>query len=463
MNFNKLNIFHHNKIVVKDIGTGERNKNIFKQIKATGLLRVLGLGLSFLVIPYMLSALGKESFGIWATILSVSSWITIMDIGVGNGLRTKLAECFTRNEFEQARYYISTAYFSLTALSVTILVVFYIISNFLNWQLIFNTKILSGDYIKHVVLTVFIAVIANFILSLVNQIIYALQRSSLTSLTTITANLLLLIALVFFKRIFNHNMLLIAVVYGLTIFISNIVVSFLLFCEYKNLLPSIHFFKKSYGKGILNVGLKFFFIQIAGVIIFTTDSLIITQILGPAEVTAYNITLKVFSAIVMFSGLIMSPFWSAYTEAYIKGDFEWIRRKIKQQNRILVFFIIGIGIFTYFFNFLIKFWIKYPIQIPVYLPLLAGIYSVLSIWCNIYALVLSGINKIGLYAIVASIVGILNIPISIYLVKFTNMGSGGVLLGTIMTLLLPALINPIQVYYFIYARSENSTLNKILY
>lgn len=58
----------------------------------------------------------------------------------------------------------------------------------------------------------------------------------------------------------------------------------------------------------MGLGLKFFIIQIATVVLYETSNLIIAQLFGPAQVTPYNVAGKYFGIIPMVMGIIMTPF-----------------------------------------------------------------------------------------------------------------------------------------------------------
>lgn len=58
----------------------------------------------------------------------------------------------------------------------------------------------------------------------------------------------------------------------------------------------------------MSLGLKFFIIQVATILIFQTSNIIITQTLGPESVTVYNIAYKYFFALGMLFMIILSLF-----------------------------------------------------------------------------------------------------------------------------------------------------------
>lgn len=85
--------------------------------------------------------------------------------------------------------------------------------------------------------------------------------------------------------------------------------------KYKVYRPTLKLVDFNKAKDIFTLGLKFFVIQIAAILLYQTNNIIISQLLGPAEVTPYNIAFKYFSILSMIFMIILSPFWSAFTDA----------------------------------------------------------------------------------------------------------------------------------------------------
>lgn len=55
--------------------------------------------------------------------LSVLSWISLFDIGIGNGLRNKLAENLKNYDSLKTRKYVSSAYIMLTIIVMILMIV----------------------------------------------------------------------------------------------------------------------------------------------------------------------------------------------------------------------------------------------------------------------------------------------------------------------------------------------------
>ena len=207
------------------------------------------------------------------------------------------------------------------------------------------------------------------------------------------------------------------------------------------------------------LGFRFFIIQIAGLIIFTTDNLIITQIFTPADVTIYNIAFKYFNTLVLVFGVILTPFWSAYTEAFAKKEFEWIKRVMNQLIRIWMLFAGIIVLILLISPLAYRLWVGSDIQIPQTLSVLMAIFAIITMWNNIYAYFVNGVGKIQLQLYSAVITGILNIPLSIIFAKNLHLGISGVILATIVCLSPSAIWSPIQ-YWKIVNQKAKGIWNK---
>ena len=182
---------------------------------------------------------------------------------------------------------------------------------------------------------------------------------------------------------------------------------------YKYYRPSIGYVEFKYFKQLVSLGWRFFIIQIAVIVLFTTDNMIITQLYEPAEVTPYNIALRYFSIITMIFAIIRTPFWSAYTEAYFKNDFIWIRNSIRKLIYIFAMLVGFVVIMLFLSSFVYKIWIGKEINIPFKLSIGMAIFVILISWNGIFSSFMNGIGKIRLSLYIAIAQMIINIPLSV--------------------------------------------------
>jgi len=445
---------HTNISEVVQIDSTVRTKVVKLHISLSFAYKVLAVGLSYLLVPLTINYLNIEQYGIWITILSIMSWVVFFDIGLGHGLRNKLTEALAANDIKLAKIYVSTAYVAIGFIALTFFVILILILPFIPWNKVFNTTSVSNAELLKLVFIVGSFFLLNFILSLCIPMFYAYQKASLATMRQVLLNLFALIAIYILIRYTSGSLIYLSAFYGLSMVLSNILLIYYFFKKHSAVIPSLNYIDLSKIKEIASLGVKFFIIQMAVLIIFATDNIIITQVLGPEHVTPYNVVFKLFSIITIAHGIIVSPLWSAYTDAYAKGDMKWIKNTLKKLNILMVPIIIAVLIFIIFARDIINIWVGSEINFPYLLVVLMGIYTVISVWNNIYAYFVNGIGKLKPQLYSAIIASLINIPLSIYFAKSLSLGISGVILGTIVSLSLFAIVGPIQSYYIIINRKH---------
>jgi len=427
-----------------------KNKEVLKNIGLSILYKPIGILISLALVPLTIKYLGNTSYGLWATILSIISWINYFDIGIGNGLRNHLAREITVKNYKDSREYIMTAYGSVTFISIIILIALTVLFKIFNWNSIFNIDSYTNQELFFIMLVNLVFIVMNFVLKIVATIYYSLQKSSTVGLIQILNQLFNLIGIYSLYRMEYANSLLgISVVYGLGMVLSNIIFTLILFIKNRELVPKFKDFKYDKVKSLSGLGIKFFIIQIAAMIIFTTDNMIITKLLGPEEVTPYNITFKVFSIIIMLHGIIIAPLWSAITKAYAEKDVEWIKRTLKKLKGVQLFILLLIFGISLNFNTIITVWIGDKFVIPITLIINFAVYTFLVTLSNIYATFLNGMGELKLSYWISIFSALINIPLSIYFVKVFQLGTTGVIIATNICLLIGVITGFFQEKYYI--------------
>ena len=411
-----------------------RTKTVNIHISLSFIYRLLAVLLSYFLVPVMINYLNTELYGIWMTLFSIMTWISFFDIGIGTGLRNKMTEALSLNNIKLAKTYVSTAHFVIACIAFIFLVILLSIMQFTDWTKVFNTTSVSNTELSKAVFVVGISFLLNFLLSLGSHMFYAYQEASMPILKAVLINLFALISMYILIKYTSSSILYLAISYGLSLLLANLLLMFYFFKKHSEVIPSIKYIDLRKLKEITSLGVKFFIIQIASLVIFATDNMIITQLLGPDQVTPYNVVYKLFSIITIGHGIIVATLWSAYTEAYVKGDIKWIKKTLKKLNVLMIPIIISVFLLIIFSKEIINIWVGSNIKFPFLLSLLMGIYVIISVWNNIYLYFVSGIGKINLQMFLAILGGILNIPLSIFFSKYLGMKINGVILGTIISI-----------------------------
>ena len=426
----------------------ERTRNYIRQLKGSVLFKGLAVAASFFAVPLMIHYLGQEQFGVWSTLLSVMSWIVFFDLGLGNGLRNKLAEAIAKNEFSEASRFVSSAYSLIGIISITLLTVMIIASFMIPWQRVFNIHSLAEPALRHVVIITAFFVFVNFWISLINQILNALQRTSVVVFGQFISNVLSLAFVFALTKTTDSSLTLLALFYGFSLVTSNVLLSIWFYQQNRDLVPKF-LLDKEHIRPLLSVGLQFFTIQIAVLLIFTTDKMLITQLFGPQYVTQYDVVFKLFSIITIIHSLISAPLWSSYTDAYHRGDILWIKGILRKQLMIFVIIVIAVIILVLIAKPIIVMWIGRDIVVSMPLVVSMGVFVIVSTWNNVYANFVNGIGMIRPQLITSIVAMIINVPLAIILVKYFNFGIYGIVIATCISLFMFAVAGPIQVHFIL--------------
>ena len=392
-----------------------------------------------------LNYLNPVKYGIWLTLTSVIGWFAFFDLGLGNGLRNKLAEALAKNDNELARTYISTSYAIMSLTIGIVYLLFVLVFPFINWSLILNTPPEMNEEINRLIFIVFSFFCLQFIIKLISMILKADQRSAISGGINTFASLLSLIIVFILTKTTHGSLLWLSIGISAANLISPLIATLWYFgTDYKHLIPSIKYVKLNSAKDLMGLGFLFFIMQFAALILFSTDSFIIDQLYGPEEVTPYNIAFKYFSLVTMGFAIITTPFWTAYTDAYHKRDFDWIQRITKKLKMFWLILAVGVIGMLFFANTFYEIWIGTKIKIPFILSASMACWVLISSWTSLFGNFLSGVGKIRLSLYHSFAMIVINIPLSVFLAKYLNLGSTGVIIGTCICVLPQVFLHPIQ-------------------
>src|SRR5208282_70762 len=109
-----------------------------------------------------------------------------------------------------------------------------------------------------------------------------------------------------------------------------------LFREFPWLLPARRAFSGVAARKIFDLGILFFVLQCAFVLAYTSDNIVIAQVLGAAAVALYAVPQKLFSSVSTIVSMAINPLWPAYGEALARGDVAWVRRTFFASLRLVL-------------------------------------------------------------------------------------------------------------------------------
>jgi len=438
MNISDLKVFKYLK--GNNIRTIQAQRNIIFSFGLKGI----GILISFVLVPLTLHYLNATEYGVWLTLSSLMTWINYFDIGLGNGLRNQLAKALTLKDYKLGKIYVSTTFAILSVIVVFFIILFLFINPYVEWNRVLNTDAKMADDLSRIVLIVFTFFCLQFVFKTVGTILVADQKPAVNDLISVIGNLIALVIIYVLTKITNGSLTYVALTFSSAPLLVFVFTYFILFYgKYKYLRPSFSAINLKYTKDLIGIGLQFFIIQIAVcVIAYTSTNIIIAQLLDTESVTIYNIAFKYFFSLSMAYLIIITPFWSAATEAYIQKDFLWIKSSIKKLMYVysgtIVLLLFMLAISDWFYSK----WIGNSVQVPFTLSIFVALYVALYNWSSTFIFFINGIGKIRLQLYITIIIAVFYIPFSVYLGKIFNLN--GIILASAIALIPASVLMPIQ-------------------
>jgi len=415
----------------------ERTVTVKKNIFLSFIIKCGSVLISLLSVPLAIRYVNPTQYGVWLTLSALFTWFSLFDIGFGNGLKNKLTKALAENDYKLARIYVSTTYVIIAVISAALFGIFLIADQFLDWSKILNVPAYMSQELNLVVILVFSIFSIQFVLQLLNIICFARQNTIITSLVGFFGNLLGLIIVFILTKTTHGSLYYLCLSIGISPLLVLLIFSIVLFSgPYKALAPSFRLADLSYAKDIMHLGVKFFIIQVGLIFYYNCDNLIITQIKGPQSVTPYNIAFKYFGVISVISNILITPFWSAFTEADAKKDYEWIKRTVRKLEKICGLIFIVSLVMLAASSFIYHLWLGNDVVIPFSLSAVVAFYTVLLTYRTIFNYYMNGVGKIMLQLYLVIFSGIVNIPLGIFLCRL--MGATGVILSTTLLCIVSA-------------------------
>lgn len=420
--------------------TGLIKKNVFASFFVKGWVILVQL----LMVPLTLHCLGVYENGIWLTISSMLVWIDNMDIGLGNGLRNKLAESIAKGNIIEARKAISSTLFMLTLFIIPVAILINLWIFTADTYSFFNVDNHIVNSLNTILSVSAIFVSGTFIFKSVGNFYMGMQLPAVNNLLGALGQTLALLGTLIIYISGSNSLLLIAIANTLApllVYVISFPVTF--GRRYKYLCPSLKLVDKRMIVSLFNMGMKFFLLQISAVVLFMTTNILISRYYSPEMVTPYQIAYRYFSVIQMLFFIICVPFWSATTDAYNKRDFEWIKNSGRTLNRIIIG-IMGVALLMIIVSQPIyHLWVGRETVIPSDLTIWVAVYVIILTLSMRYSYILNGFGTLRLQLITTITAAFFYIPLAMYFCsQNTNVRS---LLIVMCAVNLPGLVvNAIQ-------------------
>ena len=389
----------------------------------TGSTGVLAQGLFLLTglvsIPLTASYLGAERYGVWLTISSLITWLSLADFGLGgNALVNALAEADGNDDRQTARELVATAFWALLGFGVLIAVALVALADFIPIDHLFR---ISAPALVREVKWASILAIGSFLLTFPLGVVAAIyrgyQRGYVGNAWIMLGNVVSLIALVTVTRFRGGLPQLVCAISSARVFICVLNSAYLFGSEYPWLRPSLGAIRRTALTRLMSLGGKYAVTQLAIIGVFQSQPMIITQTLGPASVLVFVVAQRLMAIPTNLAYLFTLPFVSAYGEAKARQDWAWIRHALRRSSLTCGITATGlvllVGVFA---KPLIRTWVGSQALPSNSLLAWLAIYSIATSAITPVGQFLLGIERVGAQAVTLTAGALVTIGLSIALV-----------------------------------------------
>ncbi len=349
---------------------------------------------NFVVISITLDLLSTKIYGVWITLYTTISWLSFFDLGLGNGMRNLFAVNRAIGNQEKNKQLVSTSYIIVLGIALTLLIVGLPFVYYADIAQFFNISDIAIPDLRCVLSLLVVVTSLQLITKLINSIFLADQKPALSSLIDCSGVVCSLLLLFILKDRLVGSLFNLALIITLPTFIISFIVTLFAFNKnYRKLKPSLKCFNLKISNKLINLGLRFFLIQLSALIILQGSNIIILKFIGAEEVSVFSLVYKYFNVIVTIFTLVLTPYWSFFTDSYAKNNYNQLKQGFKQLLiSWLAISMVGVVMWIAL-PFSFKIWLNQELDIPAYLPVSLLLFSIFSNLGSVFIYFLNGTSS----------------------------------------------------------------------
>lgn len=395
----------------------ERSKSLGRNVVAGLLGRVVNMTAALFTVPLTLAALGPLGYGVFQTITSVSSWVNLGSLGLGKGLLNGLVESRAHGDVASARQQIASYVAGITGVMLVAGIAFALAFPWVPWESVFPTT--DATHQAAVPLTVALTVgFTGFalILSFVGIAFSAYQKENRSSALSAIRGIGMIAGLALAVAA-GGGMPTVALATGVISALASIGGLIWLLVEE----PSLRFRARDVSvpllRSLVSKSVLFFAIDVAAILVFALDRLIILHVAGAEDVAAFDLVARLFTFGYASYQVVLSPLWPAFGDAIHRRDYDWTRRMLKKVSTLAVAGAVALMLGALLLGRpILALWTgRSDIAFTPFLALGVGAFFVVRAWTDAHTMLLYSANRPGEVLASAVVHGLLSLALAVTL------------------------------------------------
>ncbi len=417
---------------------GSRTAALVRGGSIGALARLVTMGSGFLLTPITLARAGLLDYGLFAALTAFSGLLAFTDLGLSNGLMAQLSQARAAEDRRAATASVTNALAMLSLMGLAVAVLGVVCSQLLPWTELLNAAATREEELRKAVLVLAVSLAIGLPGGLAMKILFALLRPATANVWGAggaLASALLVALAAGASRPLPWMVAAQVAVPGLLGLAALTVL-----CRrdpFVNL--NLRLLRWSAGVSLLKAGRVFVFLQLAAVLSYQIDAIVLARLLGPTEAGVFATTMKLIALPLGLSTLFLTPLWPAFADARNRGDIAWVRTTYARAVRVGLLFGIGTALALLLTGrWLVEQWTQGQVSPPRELVWAGAAWVVVYMVNQPQAMLLNGLHVEGFQVRTVSVTVAANLALSVVLTQ--AVGVSGPLLGTVISQVLFTLL-----------------------
>lgn len=409
---------------------------------------------NIILTPFIIRNLGQSEYGLYMLIGALIGYIAILDFGLGNTTVRYVAKYRAENNKKDEENFLSLTFLLYGLISVIILALGYIM--YLNIENILGGSLSSSEI--STAKTMFIVLVLTLALTLpvksFTGIINAYQMFAVPRLFTI-GRILIRAILIFIFLSLGYKAIAIVLIDAILNIVMLLATMAYAFIKLKVSIK-LHYFNKKLFREIFSYSSLIFVSVIVDQFYWRIGHLILGIMAGTSEVAVFAIGISFVHYFITFSTAISGVFLPKITTMLVNDATNKSLTELLIKTGRLQFIVLGLALggFALLGKRFLFLWIGPEFEFSWIIALIAMIPLTFVLTQTIGISILQAKNMHGFRALVYLGISVVNIIVSIFLVK--EYGQIGAILGTVLSLIFGNII--IMNFYYHYRVGLNIPL-----
>jgi O-antigen/teichoic acid export membrane protein len=388
---------------------------IIKNVSSNWVALATNVLVGIFLSPFILHRLGDAAFGIWVLIFSITGYYGLFDLGIRSSVVRYVSKARASGDLNYASKVISTSLFSYTCIGAFAFLITVLVS--LNVNRVFPLDAAFQSPARWLLLMVGTAVSLGFPLGVSSGVLEGLQKFDVLSWTSI-ASTLLRAALIILALHHGYGLLMAAFITVSLPLVSSVVRTAIA----ARLLPvslGMQYVDRATLREMAGYSGTMLIMIVSARLRFKSDSIIIGTFLSSVAITHFNIGSRIVDNAGEVVETMAQIFVPMSSHSHALGDMDRLRKIFVAGNRFCSFAIFPIcAILIILGRSVIEAWVgaryiaqSYPVLLILLIPTTLMLAQAAS------GRVLSGMSRQRTWAMVTLAEGIVNIGLSILLVR----------------------------------------------